>query len=130
MIPYYCDPYMEIMRLARRRAKATIAHQQTCPVCGRTLVNLYRRDKEWKCKKCWDKEDSLPSLKEMAEVILGHERACDACSYKHYGCSGGISGGPNGPIYPPCAEHDPTWYMDEDRIVKVYDEIMEEGDAE
>ena len=33
-----------------------VRHQQTCPVCGRTLVNTYQRDGVWKCKKCWDKE--------------------------------------------------------------------------
>lgn len=31
-----------------------VRHQQTCPVCGRNLVNIYRREREWKCKRCWD----------------------------------------------------------------------------
>lgn len=35
-----------------------VRHQQTCPVCGRTLVNTYLREGEWKCKKCWDLEGS------------------------------------------------------------------------
>lgn len=116
----YCPPTFRI------RPAKPVRHQETCPVCGRSLVNLYRRDKEWKCKKCWDKEDSRPDLNKMVEVILDYERACDACTYKYDGCSGGISGGPNGPIYPPCAEHDPTQYLDEDLIVEVYDQIMEE----
>lgn len=34
-----------------------IRHQETCPVCGRTMVNIYRRDGVWMCKKCWDKDD-------------------------------------------------------------------------
>lgn len=25
----------------------------TCPVCGRTLVNIYERDGDWKCYRCW-----------------------------------------------------------------------------
>ena len=131
MIPY-CNPYTEIMHLLRRCPQKTVAHQQTCPVCGRTLVNTYRRGTEWKCKKCWEKEDRRPGLQELAEIVLEHERACDACSYQHLGCSGGsggISGGPNGPIYPPCCSHDPLTYMDEDLIVEVYDQIMEEGGA-
>lgn len=33
-----------------------VRHQQTCPECGRKLVNTYRRDGIWKCKKCWEKE--------------------------------------------------------------------------
>lgn len=56
MKPYYCDPYTEIRWLTRNRAKSTIAHRQTCPVCGKTLVNIYRLEGVWKCKKCWDKE--------------------------------------------------------------------------
>ena len=39
--------------LAKKRTKP-VRHQQTCPVCGRKLVNTYRRDGVWKCKKCWD----------------------------------------------------------------------------
>lgn len=49
-----------------------VLHHETCPCCGRKLVNLYLGDvkkiaeyhgeavvkieKEWKCKACWDKE--------------------------------------------------------------------------
>lgn len=33
-----------------------VRHQETCPVCGRKLVNLYRKGDVWKCKQCWDKE--------------------------------------------------------------------------
>lgn len=33
-----------------------VSHQQTCSACGRKLVNLYRRDGVWKCKRCWDAE--------------------------------------------------------------------------
>lgn len=31
-----------------------VVHQKTCPVCGRKLVNLYRRNHEWKCRSCWE----------------------------------------------------------------------------
>lgn len=31
-----------------------VRHQQTCPVCGRRLVNTYLRDGVWKCRKCWE----------------------------------------------------------------------------
>lgn len=56
MIPYYYGPYAEMNRIFRIRPGKPVAHQQTCPVCGRTLVNIYRRGKVWKCKKCWGKE--------------------------------------------------------------------------
>lgn len=59
MQPFYYDPYTEglyrIIRNAIRPGKL-IRHHQTCPVCGRTLVNTYLRDGVWKCKKCWDEE--------------------------------------------------------------------------
>jgi ribosomal protein L37AE/L43A len=35
-----------------------VRHQKTCPACGRTLVNLYRRDGVWKCRRCW--KEALP----------------------------------------------------------------------
>lgn len=40
-----------------------------------------------------------------------------------------MTGGPNGPIYPPCCDNDPESYVDEDYLREVYEEIMEEGDG-
>lgn len=34
-----------------------VAHMLTCPACGRKSVNIYQRGAEWKCKRCWDKEN-------------------------------------------------------------------------
>ena len=34
----------------------TVKHHETCPFCGRKLVNVYLKDGGWKCKKCFDKE--------------------------------------------------------------------------
>jgi len=61
----------------------------------------------------------------MVEVVFDHERQCDVCKYQHDGC-GGLTAGPNGPIYPPCADLEPEHYVDEDYLREVYDEIMEE----
>ena len=56
----YLDMYTDDMRRTvnrvRNRLDATVVHQETCPCCGRKLVNLYLRDGEWKCKACWDKK--------------------------------------------------------------------------
>ena len=30
------------------------ARRQTCPVCGRKLVNTYLKDGVWKCRRCWE----------------------------------------------------------------------------
>lgn len=61
-IPYNLGSDPELDRLVRQFRNAqtkTVVHHQTCPCCGAKLVNLYREStetKEWKCKKCWDKE--------------------------------------------------------------------------
>ena len=33
-----------------------VRHQQTCPVCGRKLVNTYLKDGAWKCRRCWEED--------------------------------------------------------------------------
>ena len=42
----------------RKGGKKDVLHQQTCPVCGRKLVNTYRRGNEWKCRVCWEEADN------------------------------------------------------------------------
>ena len=60
------DPmsFMAGQILPKLKPEKPVRYQQTCPVCGRTLVNTYFRNGEWKCKKCWDtkgdnKEDEV-----------------------------------------------------------------------
>lgn len=43
---------------------ADVAHQQTCPTCGRKLVNTYRRGKEYRCRRCWESADAERSEEE------------------------------------------------------------------
>ena len=31
-----------------------VIHRQTCPECGRKLVNPYKCDNAWKCRHCWE----------------------------------------------------------------------------
>lgn len=45
-------------QLMRKGGKKDVLHQQTCPVCGRKLVNTYRRGNEWKCRVCWEEADN------------------------------------------------------------------------
>jgi tRNA(Ile2) C34 agmatinyltransferase TiaS len=52
------------LRTMRRREENPVRHQATCPCCGKKMTSIYRRDDEWKCKKCWDKIDA----KEMTVV--------------------------------------------------------------
>lgn len=58
MIPFYGPYTTDLLRTLRIRPGKPILHRQTCPVCGRTLVNIYRRDGVWKCKKCWDEGEN------------------------------------------------------------------------
>ena len=46
-----------ILRRIHKSSQETVVHHETCPCCGAKLVNLYRRDKEWKCRRCWEKHD-------------------------------------------------------------------------
>ena len=34
-----------------------VMHQQTCPTCGKTLVNIYKNGEVWKCRRCWERRD-------------------------------------------------------------------------
>ncbi|MBD5169339.1 MAG: hypothetical protein HDT20_04355 [Oscillibacter sp.] len=51
-------PYMGTLRpmyhYRTPSGKPPVRHQQTCPVCGRKLVNTYFRDGVWKCRRCWE----------------------------------------------------------------------------
>ena len=49
-------PYIDILPRWRFRPVKPSRHQQTCPVCGRKLVNTYRKDGVWKCRRCWEEE--------------------------------------------------------------------------
>lgn len=44
-------------------------------------------------------------MKNISEIIesLDGDELCEYCRYSG-DCSGGVHGGPNGPIYPPCAD--------------------------
>lgn len=64
-LPYTIGNDVELDRILKKFQKAqtqTVIHHETCPCCGAKLVNLYRKttkDKEWKCKKCWDKTEEV-----------------------------------------------------------------------
>lgn len=51
------DPYYDFMRRYRFNNPRPVRHQQTCPVCGRKLVNTYLQDGVWKCRRCWEEAE-------------------------------------------------------------------------
>lgn len=62
----------------------------------------------------------------MLQKIFDCERQCDVCIYRSRDCDGGVHGGPNGPIFPPCADKDFGLWVDEDLIEEIYNELIEE----
>ena len=46
--------------LGKRKGRGKfVRHHQTCPACGRHLVNTYvNEDGEWKCRKCWEEAEA------------------------------------------------------------------------
>ena len=66
----YLDMYAQEIRSSIRRKNrrsnrhdTPVVHHETCPCCGRKLVNLYLKDGQWQCKACWDKEAANVSEK-------------------------------------------------------------------
>lgn len=60
----YTEMFEEEMARIRRRfnkyGNLNVVHHETCPICGAKLVNLYRRENEWRCRRCWEKHDADP----------------------------------------------------------------------
>ena len=59
---------------------------------------------------------------EMLKVIEEEDRTCDCCIYE-INCPKGVSGSPNGVIFPPCIDGE---IYDEELIKEVYQEIIEQ----
>lgn len=58
---YLDDATRGLLKKLRAARTKTVVHQEACPCCGAKLVNLYRKsvnDKEWRCRKCWEKEET------------------------------------------------------------------------
>ena len=52
-------------------------------------------------------------------------RLCNVCYYAYDGCNGGVKGGPNGPIFPPCTESDYEIFID---IAALEELMLDEGE--
>lgn len=71
--PVYNEPpdeeYRRLMRRLNKNARAAVVHHETCPVCGKKLVNLYARKNnisgknDWRCRTCWEAYDAAPPEK-------------------------------------------------------------------
>ena len=59
-------PYAD-QALSKPKALPLVIHRETCPCCGKALVNLYRRNGSWRCSECWEKSPADQADKEGAE---------------------------------------------------------------
>ena len=65
------------------------------------------------------------AIKELEQ--LSGDELCTYCKYEMDGCTGNVSGGPNGPIYPPCAGGNAEDYINiEDYIESREEELCKE----
>ena len=62
------------------------------------------------------------SIDDMMDIVIDNGDCCLVCKYS-LDCHG-MSGGPNGPIYPYCAEHDDYSWVDEE-LLSIYIENLE-----
>lgn len=61
--------------------------------------------------------------KTFLDNLYEQSRLCEVCPYAAEGCTGGVRGGPNGPIFPPCADGDYECFID---IVALEELMLEE----
>ena len=54
----------------KEQTKSAVRHRETCPVCGKKLVNLYWRKSGWKCRACWEQFEKDAVLKEMGIAVF------------------------------------------------------------
>ena len=63
------EDYKRILQRIQKNGRAMVVHHETCPVCGKKLVNLYARKNaisgknDWKCRTCWEAYDDAPPEK-------------------------------------------------------------------
>ena len=56
--------------------------------------------------------------------LADEERLCEVCLYVTEGCTGGVHGGPNGPIFPACTEKDYEYLVDLDALERLMEDEL------
>ena len=66
------------------------------------------------------------TFEEAIDILLKNEKVCSVCRYED-GCSKGVHGGPNGPIYPLCCDVDYKSLLYEDDAIELAKEICNDA---
>ena len=61
----------------------------------------------------------------FCDKLCEEGRLCNVCYYAYDGCTGGVKGGPNGPIFPACTESDYEIFID---IATLEELMLDEGE--
>ena len=69
------------------------------------------------------------SFADAIEVLENIGQLCCVCRYDTC-CNHGVTGGPNGPIFPPCCDEDISDLLYEDEAIEMAKEICNEGGDE
>lgn len=66
---------------------------------------------------------------DVKEIIanLDGDELCKYCSFSYEGCTGGVHGGPNGPILPPCSDGLDEDYFD---LESYLEDLKEDGEID
>lgn len=65
---------------------------------------------------------SKMTFQQAIDVLLEYENACNVCRFNDV-CKGGVRGGPNGPIYPPCCDGGYEGCLYEEDAIELAEEI-------
>lgn len=106
----------------------------TCSVCGYDIP-----DSALYCPGCGGKvigEYTKTARDEYRiDTYLYNHDSDDICKFciHQSDCPGGVTGGPNGPIYPPCADGEPNQYLDYEELLDNLDQdgnLKEDTDSD
>lgn len=77
--PYYQLDSISILRgRAQRKINGmSVKARETCPVCGRTMVNIYACNGAWMCRKCLEQPTKIqPSVSPLERLVNDRQPSC------------------------------------------------------
>lgn len=106
-----------VKSISNKKSRVRFSNDEIyCSGCGKRLPNgeyLF-------CPFCGTEFPRKISDEIIIHGFLENSDVKDICRYCLYNidCGRGVKGGPNGPIYPPCADRDYELYLDIESIIQ------------